>query len=203
MTRHCAIHGAREVPDGPPNQVFKCDARLSDGTCNTLLTLQPHQQAPTVPTQNPTSDARPRAERSDKVFHQAAFLAAYAGGPSAGNITAATKLIGIDRSCHYDWLDDPEYERRFLEAHKKAIQAMVDRAQEIAFGGTPDTRLIVKMLESIPRHMMPAGWDFNPARRQELSGPGGAPIETNLSARDALASRISSLTTPGDTPSGN
>jgi hypothetical protein len=202
MTRYCDIHGAIEVPEGPPNQIFKCDRDHHGKPCSTLLQLQPRVAlSPEVqvnPPQNPTPHAR--ADRADKLLHQAAFLGAYG---KLGNITKAAAEADIGRSQHYEWMQDPEYERRFLDAHRLAIQTMVDRAQELAFGSAPDARLIVKLLESIPRAMMPTGWDFNPARRNELSGPGGGPIETNeVSARDALRSRIDSLAPSPDAPSG-
>lgn len=194
MLRYCDIHGWVEVPDGPPNQILKC------ATCNTVLKAEPTPgtrgapATPAIPPQKPTPHAR-----VDKVLHQSAFLAAYG---RLGNITKAAAEAEIGRSQHYEWLEDAEYERRFLEAHKLAIQTIVDRAQELAVAG--DARLMAKLLESIPPTMMPIGWNFNPVHRSEVSGPGGGAIETKeVSARDALASRIASLTTASDPPSGN
>lgn len=134
---------------------------------------------------------------------QGAFLAAYG---QLGNITAASKAADIDRKRHYEWLEnDPEYVTAFDETHALAVQTLVDAAYNRAMGlaGEASDRLMIKFLESIPPSKQPRGWMFNPIKRHEISGPGGGPIETNENARDALSSRIASLTTTTDTPSGS
>jgi hypothetical protein len=220
MTRYCDIHGAVEVPDGPPNQIFKCDRMLGTNVCNTLLTVLPRSHQPPEP-RGPEGNADPRdpfgwrgdqpqaapphtrAKRHDTIMNQAAFLAAYG---QLGSITEASKVADIDRKRHYEWLrDDTEYQAMFDESHRSAVQNLVDRAYARAMGNGVEAsdRLMIKFLESIPKSMSPRGWEFNPAKRHELSGPGGGPIETTeVNARDVLESRITSLTTPTDPASG-
>jgi hypothetical protein len=134
-----------------------------------------------------------RAGRSDKLLHQATFLAAYA---KLGSITQAAKAAEVDRRRHSEWMQDPDYERQFHEAHAGAVQSLVDAAYERAVGlngNKPSDRLMIKFLESIPPGMLPVGWEFNAVRRHELSGPGGTPIEAAMSARELLKNRIASL----------
>jgi hypothetical protein len=218
MTRYCDIHGAIEVADGPPNQFFKCPQMLGDKPCNTQLTVQPHARVVDPPMgdfyskgQINTPSSLPqvatppaREKRQATIMNQAAFLAAYG---RLGSITEASKAADIDRKRHYEWLvNDPEYAGMFDEAHQVAVQHMVDTAFARAMGlsGEASDRLMIKFLESIPSGRQPRGWQFNPVKRHEISGPGGGPIETNeVNARDALSSRIASLTTPTDTPSGS
>jgi hypothetical protein len=202
-TLHCSKHGAIDV-DGAPNQVFKCD--ICGEVLRPLARRDPELPARVgvmgepkdLTAQNDTPHTR--AERSDKVLHQAAFLAAYA---KLGSITKASQVAEVDRHRHYDWMQDADYERRFLEAHKFAIQHMVDIAHDRACGlsGEASDRLMIKFLESIPAGMSPKGWDFNAAQKHEVRTPDGIKVEG--SARDALASRIASLATAGDTPSGS
>jgi hypothetical protein len=196
-TLHCSKHGDRYV-DGAPNQVFKCDI------CGEVLRPLT-RRAPELPARvgvmgdGPQNDTpHTRAERSDKVLHQAAFLSAYA---KLGSITKASQVAEVDRHRHYDWMQDADYERRFLEAHKFAIQHMVDIAHDRACGlnGEASDRLMIKFLESIPAGMSPKGWDFNAAQKHEVRTPDGIKVEG--SARDALASRIASLATASDSPS--
>lgn len=205
MIRYCDIHGAVEVPDGPPNQIFKCDQGLGQVPCNTLLTIEPRVQRPMPQMGIHTVDAPQNTtpQSRAKLLHQGAFLAAY---KRLGSITKAAETAEVDRTRHYEWLEDPEYEKQFMEAHKAAVQNLVDTAYNRAMGVGVEAsdRLMIKFLESIPPGMSPKGWLFNAPRRMEHSGPGGGPIETNeVNARDALSSRITSLTTPADPPSGS
>lgn len=190
LTLHCAKHGAVDV-EGAPNQVFRCEI------CGEVL--RPPTKADAVEETAQNDSPHTRAERSDKILHQAAFLAAYA---KFGTVTKAAEVAEVDRRRHYDWMLDADYERRFMEAHKFAVQHMVDRAYERACGlnGEASDRLMIKFLESIPAGMSPKGWDFNAAQKHEVRTPDGIQVEG--SARDALASRIAGLTTSSDTPSG-
>lgn len=203
-TLHCSKHGAIDV-DGAPNQVFKCDIcgevlrplarRDPELPARVGVMGEPKDVAETFQNAPPHT----RADRSDKVLHQAAFLAAYA---KTGSVSKASAAAEVDRHRHGAWMQDPDYERRFLEAHRYAIQHMVDCAYERACGmnGEPSDRLMIKFLESIPAAMQPKGWDFNAAQKHEVRTPDGIKVEG--SARDALASRIASLATASDTPSG-
>lgn len=190
LTLHCAKHGAVDV-EGAPNQVFRCEI------CGEVL--RPPTKADAVEETAQNHPPHTRAERSDKILHQAAFLSAYA---KFGTVTKAAEVAEVDRRRHYDWMLDADYERRFMEAHKFAVQHMVDRAYERACGlnGEASDRLMIKFLESIPAGMSPKGWDFNAAQKHEVRTPDGIQVEG--SARDALASRIAGLTTSSDTPSG-
>jgi hypothetical protein len=64
---------------------------------------------------------------------KAAFLAAYA---SVATISHAAKLVGIDRSTHYDWLEkDPQYVKDFNEAKQTACDNLEAEARRRAVAG--------------------------------------------------------------------
>lgn len=76
----------------------------------------------------------PRQGRTEVA--QGAFLAAYA---QTGNITAAAKAAGIARQSHYDWLAaDPEYAKRFADAHEEAIERLEAEARRRASVGVEE-----------------------------------------------------------------
>jgi hypothetical protein len=62
------------------------------------------------------------------------FLAAFA---ETGNISAASRLSGVDRKNHYDWMkDDPDYPTMFIDADKQAAEALETEARRRAVQGT-------------------------------------------------------------------
>lgn len=64
-----------------------------------------------------------------------AFLEAYA---EQGTISHAAKSVGIDRSTHYEWLEDPAYAARFSEAHERSIEALEREGRRRAIEGTEE-----------------------------------------------------------------
>lgn len=62
-----------------------------------------------------------------------AFLTAYS---TVATISHAAKLVGIDRSTHYDWLDtDPQYKEAFEEAKLTACDNLEAEARRRAMVG--------------------------------------------------------------------
>jgi hypothetical protein len=72
-----------------------------------------------------TNEHQPSLKRS-------AFLAAYA---ELGNITQAPKVARCHRSSHYEWLDDPDYERAFAAAKAEACDHLEAEARRRAVEG--------------------------------------------------------------------
>jgi hypothetical protein len=60
------------------------------------------------------------------------FLAEYA---KCGNISSAAEKSKIDRTYHYDWLQDPEYEAQFAEAHRQSCEELEREAHRRAVTG--------------------------------------------------------------------
>jgi hypothetical protein len=192
---YCPTHGAVTVSDGPPNQYFKCPHQTG-GTLDCGKTLTPQ---PSVPSPNVTPNAREAPdEKSAKQMRQGAFLAAY---EENGRVIVSAAAAGIDKRTFYRWMvSDPDFERAFRESDAIATQHLEDHAVKLARGldgATTSERLLIKLLESKKPEV------YNRPTRMEHSGPQGGPIETSeVNARDALRSRIASLTTSTDTPSG-
>lgn len=188
VTKYCDMHGAVQV--GESDQACpECHTKLKATPEELVKRSAVSQQT----AQNSTPIAQAREPRSDKLLHQGAFLAAYR---RLGVIGKAATEAGVDRRRHYEWLEGPEYERAFKEAHRDCIDDLVDHVVSRARGldGSPGSdRLAMKLLESIPADRMPAGWKFNNPTKHEHSGPGGKPIEHNVSPAEQLLSRISSL----------
>jgi hypothetical protein len=63
---------------------------------------------------------------------QSAFLAAF---KACANISKAAESVGIDRSNHYQSLEDPEYAAAFRKAIVEAAQFLEDQAVERATDG--------------------------------------------------------------------
>jgi len=62
-----------------------------------------------------------------------AFLAAYR---ELGNITRAAKVVGVERTRHYDWLrDDQEYAAAFKLADEEAVENLEAEARRRAVEG--------------------------------------------------------------------
>ena len=63
-----------------------------------------------------------------------AFLAAFA---ETGNISAASRLSGISRQAHYEWMQsDPDYPALFKAADQVAAEALETEARRRAVQGT-------------------------------------------------------------------
>ena len=115
------------------------------------------------------------------------FLSAYA---ECGVITHAAEIAGIDRTRHYVCLDKSEqYRSMFESAHHQAIERMEQEARRRAMLGVeepifyqgvevarvrkPSDTLLMFMLKGA----LPDKYRDNV--RNELSGPGGGPIQTS------------------------
>ena len=62
------------------------------------------------------------------------FLAAFA---ETGNISAASRLTGISRQAHYEWMEsDPDYPAMFKSADQQAAEALESEARRRAVQGT-------------------------------------------------------------------
>ena len=94
---------------------------------------------------------------------KAAFLAAY---KTCGNISEASRACEIDRSCHYDWLRDPEYAEAFEFAKDEATDDLERVARERAKKGSD--LLLIFLLKSLRPKVY--------RERFEHTGPDGGPI---------------------------
>jgi hypothetical protein len=63
---------------------------------------------------------------------RAKFLAAYA---KVGIIGEAARLAKCDRTSHYNWMEDPDYERAFIEAHEAACDRLEEEVRKRAYDG--------------------------------------------------------------------
>lgn len=73
-----------------------------------------------------------KSKRDLPNLKRTAFLAAYA---KSGNITAAAKSAKCHRDSHYEWLQDPDYERAFALAHAEACELLEVEARRRAVTG--------------------------------------------------------------------
>ncbi len=64
------------------------------------------------------------------------FLANYA---QTGTIQAASRLTGINRSSHHDWMKNPHYQARFLAAHEEFLETLEGTAYRRALAGVEKT----------------------------------------------------------------
>jgi hypothetical protein len=74
------------------------------------------------------------ADNKNLQHKKRAFLVAYS---ECGNISQAAKLAGIDRTNHYQWLDnDPDYPELFKAADEAAGDKLEQEARRRAVEGT-------------------------------------------------------------------
>jgi hypothetical protein len=85
---------------------------------------------------------------SDKIQHpkKRAFLAAF---EDCGSISRACKAAEINRSTHYEWLEDPDYLLAFEEAKENCGEELEAVARERAVKGS-DTLLIFLLKGCMP-----------------------------------------------------
>ena len=123
---------------------------------------------------------------------QKAFLAAYA---ACGQITAAAKAAGIDRSAHYEWKQQPGYMERFNAADEQAGDVLVDAATVRANDGILQAEWYQGKIVGSKRVYSDGLMMFlirgkKKEYRQgaiELTGPQGGPIAVSLA--DVLRER--------------
>jgi hypothetical protein len=78
-------------------------------------------------------------------IRKAAFLKAFA---RVGNVSAAARMVGIDRDDHYKWMkDDDEYQEAFQSAMGEAVDELLAAARKRALA-TSDT-LMVFLLKTL------------------------------------------------------
>jgi len=92
-------------------------------------------------TEKPASKAPAKTARREML--QERFLAVLAIN---ANIAAAAREVGISRKTHYEWMKDPDYRRRFLEARENAIDCLEAIAWERAKSGSD--RLLMFLLSA-------------------------------------------------------
>jgi hypothetical protein len=63
------------------------------------------------------------------------FLKAYA---KCGAIAEAARLAKVDRGCHYDWMQDPDYRREFEAAHETACDMLESECRRRAVEGVEE-----------------------------------------------------------------
>ena len=139
--------------------------------------------------------ARRRAEqqvRAQTLAQQQAFLTAYA---NVGVITAAAKLVEIDRKRHYEWLADPKkyptYRAAFADAHEQAADRLeaemfrrgVQGVEKPVFGKLPGKDTGSGKIGTIPEYsdrmlelLIKARRPERFRERFEHTGAGGAPL---------------------------
>lgn len=148
------------------------------------------------PPARPDVPATPQRARVNTRAQQKAFLEQY---KSVGIITAAARLVGIDRQRHYEWLDQPTkyptYQALFESAHEEACDRLETEAlrravqgwDEPVFGKGPGQHagtVVVgavrkysdRMLELLLKARRPEKFK----ERFEHTGKGGGPIESKV-----------------------
>ncbi len=128
----------------------------------------------------------------DTITHskQRAFLSAYA---KCGQVTRAARAVKISRETHYDWMaEDAEYRAAFEKARELHAGALEDEATRRAQLGVREPFVYRGMVvmhdgkplmrrrysDSLLLPMLRARLDeYQEKKTQEVSGPGGQPIE--------------------------
>ena len=143
--------------------------------------------------------ATARRARAETEAHQRVFLEKYS---TAGVITVAAQLAGIDRKRHYEWLDQPEkyptYAADFADAHERAcdrleaelfrrgVQGVVKPVFGKLAGESTGSGKIGEITEYSDRLLELLVKSRRPERfreRFEHSGPGGGPIPGNFTIK--------------------
>ena len=134
--------------------------------------------------------------RAQTLAHQKAFLTAYA---NVGVITAAAKLVEIDRKRHYEWLAEPNkyptYREDFADAHEQAADRLeaemfrrgVQGIEKPVFGklagkdtGSGQIGTIQEYSDRMLELLIKARRPETFRERFEHSGPDGGPIPTKF-----------------------
>lgn len=128
---------------------------------------------------------RPRAKTPGPCLSQRdAFLAAFA---SCGSVSKAAEAAGINRSLHYDWLEGPQYRRKFVRAKREAIGVLVDEAvrraregnKRVIFYKDEPIGVEFEYSDSLMMFLLRA-WAprvYGDKQKLEHSGPKGGPID--------------------------
>lgn len=107
----------------------RCTAITGAGTqCQSRA--RPNTDPPTCARHDPRPDTLPRRKRDAR---REAFLKAFA---VIGTVSAAAEAAGVDRSTHYEWLNDPEYAADFEQAAQAAADLLEREAVRRAVQGT-------------------------------------------------------------------
>lgn len=94
---------------------------------------------------NEQSRNKPKRANAPAEVRKRAFLEAFG---RVGNVTAAARMVGIDRQEHYRWMnDDDGYRERFQMAMGEAVDRLVSVARKRALKGS-DT-LMVFLLKNL------------------------------------------------------
>ena len=104
--------------------------------------------------------------RGARKARQRAWLEAYKA--NLFNVTEACKVIEIDRSTYYRWLEnDPDFGQAVQEAREEKLDFIEDQLLEKIAEG--DTTAIIFALKTLAKHR---GY----VERQEISGPNNTPL---------------------------
>ena len=114
------------------------------------------------------SGTKPKGKRNLESAKRRAFLTAYT---ELGNITAAARAAGVARQKHYEWLEsDPEYAKKFADAHEQAVELLEAEARERAVNGIQEPVIYQGELTFLPK--------FN--RNGEMVMKNGKPVLSDI-----------------------
>lgn len=140
---------------------------------------------------------------------QNAFLACFR---ECGNVSQAARSVPISRFTHYDWLETEEYRIAFSDAQEEAADRLEQEARRRAVHGTVNikfTKQGIPVRDPRKADDDPDPWyyehvysdillsrllcahrpeKFRTNISQEISGPGGGPIEQNHAVRQIAIS---------------
>lgn len=92
---------------------------------------------------------------------------------ACGRVDLACKRAGVDRSCHYDWLQKHEDYAAAFEAARKPV---ADMLEDLA------VKRAVKCSDDLLKFLLMARNPRVFGRKQEISGPDGKPLLEGLDA---------------------
>ena len=96
------------------------------------------------------SEPRVRPPQRRRIKHQEVFLEKYA---EYGEICAAARAAGIDRSCHYEWLaSDEDYVQSFRDLEETRVQRANDTAYRLGVVGVQVPKTIAGVRELVTEH---------------------------------------------------
>ena len=112
-----------------------------------------------------------RTDRTDRARARTVFLDELR---LTCNVSHSARCAGIGRSTAYEWRDaDPEFAAAWADAEEEAIDALELAARERAIDGSD------RMMEILLKAHRPE--KYVERLRSEISGPGGGPINVDMS----------------------
>lgn len=111
----------------------------------------------------------PEQEPATIVDRKDEFLRLIAAGC---RINEAARGVGVHRRTTFLWRENPEYQKRFIEATNYGLERLVSEAERRAMHRSD--RLLMFLLTSYDANRFPST-----VNRNQLTGAGGGPIEMN------------------------